>query len=85
MVCGRLLTKTIENDRYPLSPRVQTLRGILGKFGQIAPAQPPPARPPTPEQRDPSRRPRVSIAITAWALSALLPVRLGRRQPCAMR
>ena len=30
-----LLTATIENDRYPLSPRIQTLRGISvvsGKF-----------------------------------------------------
>ena len=42
-----LLTQTIENDRYPLSPRIQTLRGILAKFGSMAPA-PPPARPPTP-------------------------------------
>ena len=31
-----LLNKTIENNRYPLSPRIQTLRGILAKFGQIA-------------------------------------------------
>ena len=53
-----LLTETIENDRYPLSPRIQTLRGILAKFGPIAPAPPPSARPPTPEERDPSRRPR---------------------------
>jgi len=53
-----LLTKTIENDRYPLSPRVQVLRGIFAKFGQIAPAPPPPAKLPTPEERDPSRRPR---------------------------
>jgi hypothetical protein len=42
-----LLTDTIENDRYPLSPRVQMLRGILAKFGPMAPAPPPPARPPT--------------------------------------
>ena len=34
-----LLTQTIENDRYPLSPRIQTLRGILDKFGPIAPAR----------------------------------------------
>ena len=53
-----LLTETIENDRFPLSPRVQTLRGILAKFGSIAHAPPPPARVPTPEERDPSRRPR---------------------------
>jgi hypothetical protein len=51
-----LLTQTIENDRYPLSPRIQTLRGILAKFGPIASA-PPPARPPALEERDPSRRP----------------------------
>ena len=53
-----LLTQTIDNDRYPLSPRIQTLRGILAKFGPMAPAPPPPARPPTLEERDPSRRPR---------------------------
>jgi len=52
-----LLTETIESDRYPLSPRIQTFRGILAKFGPITPA-PPPARPPTAEERDRSRRPR---------------------------
>jgi hypothetical protein len=41
-----LLTETIENDRYPRSPRIQTLLGILAKFGPVAPAPPPPARPP---------------------------------------
>ena len=51
-----LLTQTIENDRYPLPPRIQTLRGILAKFGPSAPAPPP--RPPTPAERDPNRRPR---------------------------
>ena len=51
-----LLTQTIENDRYPLSPRIQTLRGILAKFGRSAPAPPPPARPPTPEERDSQSR-----------------------------
>jgi hypothetical protein len=53
-----LLTKTVENDRYPLSPRIQILRGILAKFSPSAPAPPPPAKLPTPEERDPSRRPR---------------------------
>jgi hypothetical protein len=53
-----LLTEAIENDRYPLSPRIQTLRGILTKFGPMAPPLPPPARPPAPEERDPSRRSR---------------------------
>jgi hypothetical protein len=28
----RLLREKIDNDRYPLSPRIQTLRGILAKF-----------------------------------------------------
>jgi hypothetical protein len=27
----RLLSTTIDEDRYPLSPRVQTLKAILGK------------------------------------------------------
>jgi hypothetical protein len=53
----KLLTDTIEADRYPLSPRIQILRDILAKFGPMGPA-PPPARPPTPEERDPRRRPR---------------------------
>jgi hypothetical protein len=30
-----LLTEAIENDRYPLSPRVQMYRRILAKFGPI--------------------------------------------------
>jgi hypothetical protein len=53
-----LLTEIIDNDRYPLSPRIQTLRGILAKFGPMASPPPPPARPPLPEEQDPSSRPR---------------------------
>jgi hypothetical protein len=53
-----LLTETIENDRYPLSPRIRTLRGVLASSGRWAPAPPRPARPPTPEERDPRQRPR---------------------------
>jgi hypothetical protein len=49
-----LLTEAIEDDRYPLSPRIRLLRQILAKFGELAPA-PPPVRPPTPEERDPRR------------------------------
>jgi hypothetical protein len=61
-----LLTETIENDRYPLSPRIRTLRGILAKFGPMAPTPTPPARPPSPEERDPrqGRRPRWNLAAT---------------------
>jgi hypothetical protein len=29
---ARLLRRTIDNDRYPLSPRVQTLKAILAKI-----------------------------------------------------
>jgi hypothetical protein len=47
-----LLRKAIDEDRYPLSPRVQALKGILGKLRlEPAPAAPlPPLRnydPPT--------------------------------------
>ena len=65
-----LLVDTIEADRYPMSPRIRLLREILAKFGEIGPVSPelaarvrrysppPPARPPTPEERDPNRAPR---------------------------
>jgi hypothetical protein len=39
---ARLLSRTIDEDRYPLSPRIQLLKGILGKF------RPEPAREPLP-------------------------------------
>jgi hypothetical protein len=38
----RLLAKAIDDDRYPLSPRIQTLKAILGKI------RPEPARTPLP-------------------------------------
>jgi hypothetical protein len=38
----RLLSDTINNDRYPLSPRIQTLKAILAKL------RPEPARKPLP-------------------------------------
>jgi hypothetical protein len=38
----RLLTNTIDADRYPLSPRIQTLKAILGKI------RPEPTRGPLP-------------------------------------
>jgi hypothetical protein len=38
----RLLSKAIDADRYPLSPRIQTLRGILAKI------RPEPKREPLP-------------------------------------
>jgi hypothetical protein len=37
-----LLRRTIDEDRYPLSPRIQTLKAVLGKIG------PEPVREPLP-------------------------------------
>jgi hypothetical protein len=42
---ARLLSDTIDADRYPLSPRTQTLKAILGKI------RPEPAREPLPPRR----------------------------------
>ena len=65
-----LLVDTIEADRYPMSPRIRLLRAIVRKFGEVGGlssdlaqklrryAQPPPARRPTPEERDRNRAPR---------------------------
>jgi hypothetical protein len=53
----RLLNRAIEDDRYPLSPRIRVLRHIRAKLPG-APPKPLPARPPTPEERDPRRAPR---------------------------
>jgi hypothetical protein len=44
-----LLNRAIENDRYPLSPRIRTLRGIRAKLPG-APPEAPPAKPATPEE-----------------------------------
>jgi hypothetical protein len=65
-----LLVDTIEADRYPMSPRIRLLREILAKCGEVGGlppelaarvrryAPPPPARWPTPEERDRNRVPR---------------------------
>jgi hypothetical protein len=49
----RELNAIIENDRLPLSPLQQIRAKLLG-----APPPPPRARPPIPEERDPTRAPR---------------------------
>ena len=41
---ARLLTNTIDADRYPLSSRIQTLKGILAKIRPEPPRELLPAR-----------------------------------------
>jgi len=60
------LNQIIKNDRYPLSQRIRVLRSIRAKF-PTAPREPPPARPPTPEERTRGRRCNVS----RWTISRL--------------
>ena len=40
LILGALLTRTINNDRYPSSLRVHTLKDILTKLDAKSPAQP---------------------------------------------
>ena len=40
------LRETIERDRFPLSPRVQSLKAVLAKLAPAAPAPLPPPKPP---------------------------------------
>jgi hypothetical protein len=42
---AKLLSRTIDDDRYPISPRIRTLRGILAKL------RPDPAREPSPPRK----------------------------------
>jgi hypothetical protein len=42
---GRLLSRTIDDDRFPLSPRIQLLKAILAKI------RPEPVREPLPPLR----------------------------------
>ena len=48
----RLLHHAIDDDRYPLSPRVQTWKAILGKIHPEPPREPLP--PPTKRYEPPS-------------------------------
>jgi hypothetical protein len=42
---ARLLSRTIDDDRYPLSPRIQTLKAVLDKI------RPEPEREPLPPRK----------------------------------
>ena len=50
-----LLKRTIADDRYPLSPRIGTLRGILAK---LEPPKPLAAAVPTPKRYEPPSKGR---------------------------
>src|SRR5215472_5666271 len=39
---ARLLSRTIDDDHYPVSPRIQTLKAILGKIRPEPVREPPP-------------------------------------------
>ena len=52
-----LLTNTIDADRYPLSPRIQTLKGILAKIRPEPVRHPlPPLKRYEPPRATPARR-----------------------------
>ena len=51
----RLLTATIDGDRYPFSPRIATLKGILAKLQRPKPKPAPP--PPLPHYAPPRAKP----------------------------
>jgi hypothetical protein len=77
----RLLRDTIDNDRYPLSPRIQVLKGILAKFRPEPPRQPslPPPKPYAP--------PRASAATGAKHLKSTPgpPMTLGNAARAGVR
>ena len=69
-----LLKRTIRDDRYPLSPRIRTLRGILKKL------EPRPAREPLPPPKV-YAPPRAAATRPAVERQILDPVR-DREQTC---
>lgn len=55
----RLLTNTIDSDRYPLSPRIMMLKGILAKIRPEPEREPlPPLKSYAPPRIDKGRRRR---------------------------
>ena len=88
----KLLADTIEYDRYPLSPRIRTLRDILTKVGPIATkvgpiGAPPLARLPTPGAQNPRRARRSGARRTRefgtpnWTCPGALHAQQGFRVP----
>jgi hypothetical protein len=55
-ILAEMLRETIERDRYPLSPRIKSLKAILAKL-----APPKPATEPLPPPKPPGER---SMALT---------------------
>ena len=71
-----LLNRLIAGDRYPLSPRIRLLRAIRAKLPG-APLEPPPARPPTPDERTPGQSAACwsAIEVALCALSSSQKIR----------
>jgi hypothetical protein len=66
-----LLTEAIEADRYPLSPRIQTLRGVLAKFGPMG-------APPHRRRKQGCRRQRSAIRGAPAEIAKPPTLRTGR-------
>jgi hypothetical protein len=79
-----LLNRAIDNDRYPLSPRIGMLRQIRAKLPG-APPPPPPARPPTSEERDPATRAASGKATPRMKSKPGLPMTLGNAAAAKVR
>jgi hypothetical protein len=63
----RLLKDTIDADRYPLSPRIQTLRTILAKLRPepVREPLPPPSKQYAPPRATAARRRRAGQVVSA--------------------
>ena len=64
------------DDRYPLSPRIRLLRAMRAKLPG-APSEPPPARPPAPDERTPGQSAACwsAIEVALCALSSSQKIR----------
>jgi hypothetical protein len=78
---ARLLSDTINGDRFPLSPRVQVLKAILTKIQPEPPREPlPPLKNYAPPRATTARRRRRAASVEIRTGSANDP---GQRRCCA--
>jgi hypothetical protein len=74
-----LLREKIDNDRYPLSPRIQVLKGILAKI------RPEPAREPSPHRRERVRRAGAATGAKHLKSTPAPPMTLGNAARAGVR